>query len=423
MKSLIIRRFVGLQKWRNLRVSLQNGSSFSNSFSSASDADVSLRDGLKGNKFKASCLVDSLGLASNRTTSVSSEVSFTDKVNPDSEILNLFRSYGFTDSQISNIIRTYPRLLIADSQKSLGFKLKFLQSRGASSSELTEIVSSLPKILRKRGHKTLSLFYDFVKEIIQVDKKRNLSQSFLQENKIRNIFVLRELGVPRKRLLSLLISKSQPVCGTERFDASLKKVVEMGFDPTTLMFLQALHMLHQMSDKTIEEKIQVYTSVGFTVDDVWAMFKKWPLSLTHSEKKVANSIETFFSLGFSRDDFVRMVKRFPQCIGLSAELVKKKTEFLVKKMNWPLKAVVSNPTVLGYSLEKRTVPRCNVIKALMLKGLLGDGGSELPPMMSVLAITDKAFLNRYVMKHDDHKQLVPELMAILLADQKTRLEQ
>ena len=103
-----------------------------------------------------------------------------------------------------------------------------------------------------------------------------------------------------------------------------------------------------------------------------------------------------------------MVKRFPQCIGYSTELMKTKTEFLVTEMNWPLKAVASIPQVLGYSLEKRTVPRCNVIKVLMSKGLLE---SELPPMSSVLTSTSESFLNLYVSKHDD-KQLVAELMAI-----------
>ncbi|WZZ13390.1 hypothetical protein YC2023_106479 [Brassica napus] len=86
-----------------------------------------------------------------------------------------------------------------------------------------------------------------------------------------------------------------------------------------------------------------------------------------------------------------IVKRYPQCLGLSVETVKKKTEFLVNGMNWPLKAVVSNPAVLGYSLEKRMAPRCNVIKALMSKGLIQG--------------------QRYVMKHDD-EQLVAELMTI-----------
>ncbi|EFH64309.1 hypothetical protein ARALYDRAFT_893294 [Arabidopsis lyrata subsp. lyrata] len=67
----------------------------------------------------------------------------------------------------------------------------------------------------------------------------------------------------------------------------------------------------------------------------------------------------------------KKVKGFPMCFGLSAETVEKKTEFLVKKIIWPLKSVVSNPAGLGYSLQKRIVPRCNVIKALMSKGLIG----------------------------------------------------
>ncbi|CAH8256990.1 unnamed protein product [Arabidopsis lyrata] len=376
MNSLIIRRFVVLQKWRNLRVSLQNGSSFSNSFSSASAADVSPKDGGKGETFKASSFLDSLRL-----------------VNADS-VLDLLRSYGFTDSQISSIIRSDPQVLIANTATSLGSKLEFLQARGASSSELTEIVSTVPKILGKREGQSISRYYDFVKVIIEADKSSKyvkLSHSLSQGNKIRNVLVLRELGVPQKRLLPLLISKAQPVCGKEKFDASLKKVVEM----------------------------------GFTVDDVWAMVKKWPRSLTHSEKKVANSIETFLGLGFSRDEFLMMVKRFPQCIGFSTELVKKKTEYLVKEMNWPLKAVASIPQVVGYSLEKRTVPRCNVIKVLISKGLLE---SELPAISSVLTSTSEKFLNCYVRKHDD-KQLVAELMVIFtgdrvsLTDQKTRLEQ
>ncbi|KAL0762345.1 hypothetical protein Bca101_078496 [Brassica carinata] len=53
------------------------------------------------------------------------------------------------------------------------------------------------------------------------------------------------------------------------------------------------------------------------------------------------------------------------------------------------------------------VPRCNVIKALIAKGLLE---SEPPSIPCVLAYTNEAFLKRYVMKYDD-KQLVTELLA------------
>ncbi|KAL1226115.1 Transcription termination factor MTERF15 [Cardamine amara subsp. amara] len=447
-----------LQKWRHLRVSVklvENAFAFSNSFSSAIAANVSSRDGQKGKNFTVSYLVDSLGLAKKVAESISRKVSFEDKCNPDS-VLSLFRSYGFTNSQISSIITDYPLLLRAAAEKSVGLKFKFLQSRGASSSELTEIVSTVPKILAKKEGKSISRYYDLVKEIIEADKSSKFENSCLslpqgkQENKIRNVLVLRELGVPQKRLFPLLISACGVVCGKEKFEESLKKVVEMGFDPTSSKFVQALKVVYRTSDKTIEEKINVYKRLGFVVGDVWAMFKKCPEFMNNSEKKIcqtfetlkkcglledevlsmfkkypqciglsekkiAYSIETIVGLGFTRDEFVEMVKCFPSCLNLSVELVKKKIEFLVKEMNWPLKVVVSNTSILGLSMEKRIVPRCNVIKALKSKGLLGDRGNKLSPITSVLKSTDQDFLKRYVSNHED-KELVAELMAILTGD-------
>ncbi|KAG7587959.1 Transcription termination factor mitochondrial/chloroplastic [Arabidopsis suecica] len=328
MYSLILhgRKLVELQKWRHLRVSVQKASPLSNYFSSA--ADASLRDGRKGKTFTVSYLVDSLGLPKKLAESISRKVSFEDKANPDS-VLNLLRSHGFTDSQISNIVTDYPTLLIADAEKSLGPKLQFLLSRGASSSELTQIV------------------------------------------------------------------------------------VEMGFDPTTTKFVKALNVVQGLSHKTIEEKVNICKRLGFF--DVCAMFKKHPSFLYFSEKKIFNSVETFLGLGFSRDEFTKIVKKQPICLSYSAESVKKKTEFLVKKMNWPLKAVVLNPSILGYSLEKRIVPRCNIIKTLISKGLLEDRGGQLPPMRPVLMSTDQDFLNLYVRKHVD-KELVAELMSIFTGD-------
>ncbi|XP_010418172.1 PREDICTED: uncharacterized protein LOC104703798 [Camelina sativa] len=418
MYSLILhgRRSIELQKWTDSVKLLQNAFAF---FSSArAAADVSLRDGRKGKNFTVSYLVGSLGLTTKLAESISRRVSFEVNGNADS-VLSLFRSHGFTDPQISSIIMNYPRLLMVDAEKSLGPKLQFLLSRGASSSELTEIVSEVPKILGKKGVKTLGRYYDFVKVVIEADKSSNLKkichslpQGSKQENKIRNVLLLRDLGVPKRLLFPLLISDAQAVCGKEKFEESLKKVVEMGFDPTTAKFVQALRIVQGLSDKTMQEKVNVYTRLGF---DGWEMFNRYPIFLALSEKNILNSAETFLSLGFSRDEFAKMVKHFPPCIGLSAEMVKKKVGFLVMKMNWPRTDLVSHPAVLGYDMERRIVPRCNVIKTLMSKGLLGETGKELPPIGCVLKNTDKEFLNRFVRKFDD-QELVAELMTIFTGD-------
>ncbi|CAA7029846.1 unnamed protein product [Microthlaspi erraticum] len=409
MYSLILhgRRLCELQRLRILRFAvnpLQNASAFSSSSSSSS------RDGQKGQNFTVSYLVDSLGLTTKLAESISRRVSFENKVNPDS-VLNLLRSHGFRNSQISTIITDYPQLLIEDAEKSLAPKLQFLQSRGASTSELTETLSKVPKILGLKEDKAISVYYDFVKEVIAANKSskfKTLSHSSLpqgsrQENKLRNVLALRELGVPLEVLFSLLISDHPVVCGKGKFEESLKKVVEMGFDPKTSKFLDALRIVQRLSHKTLQGKVDVYKRLGFTVGEVWEIFRKLPVSLTHSDKKILNSMETFLGLGFSRSEFVMVVKRFPQCLGSSAETLRKRIEFVVKKMKWPVKAVVSNPAVLGLSMEKRIVPRCNVIVS---KGLLGD---ELPPISSVLKTNDQVFLDKYVMNHDG---VEPELMAI-----------
>ncbi|EOA35216.1 hypothetical protein CARUB_v10020367mg [Capsella rubella] len=408
MNSLLLngRRSPVLHKWRNLGFVVQKESAFFNSYSSSANAPSrSSRDGRKGKNFTVSYLVSSLGLSKKLAESISRKVNFTDKANPDS-VLSLFRSHGFIDSQISCIITDYPELLMVDAENSLGPKLKSLKSRGASSSEFTQIISTVPRIL---GKKSISVYYDSVKDIIVADQSSNYEfPQGHQGNKIRNVSVLRGLGMPQRLLLHLLVSKSQPVCGKENFDASLKKVVELGFDPTTSKFVVALRMLYQMSEKTIEEKVEVYRSVGFTVDDIWEIFKKTPTVLKVSKKKILNSFETFLGLGFSRAEFLMMVKRYPPCIEYSLESVKRKNEFLVKEMNWQLNSLVLHPQAFGYSMEKRIIPRCNVLKALLSKGLLRKG-SKLPSGSSVLSCTDELFLQRYVMKHNE---LVPVLMAI-----------
>ncbi|CAH8272039.1 unnamed protein product [Arabidopsis lyrata] len=449
MYSLILqggRRSRELHQWQNrvMNLLLQNGSTFTESFSSvvATAKDLSFEDERKRKTFTVSYLIDSLGLTTKLAESISMKANFDEKGNPDS-VLKLLRSYGFKDCQISSIIATYPRFLVESPEKSLRAKLHFLKLNGASSSELTEIVSKVPKILGKRGGKWIIHYYDYVKEILQ-DQDTSSSSKRKQTNRNRNVSVLRELGVPQRLLLNLLISRAKPVCGKERFEESVKKIVEMGFDPKSPKFVSALYVFYDLSDKTIEEKVNAYKRLGLSLDEVWVVFKKWPFSLKYSEKKIiqtfetlkrvglreeevclmvkrypecvgtseekiVKSVETFLELGFTKDEFVMIIKRHPQCIGLAADSVKKKTEFLVKTMGWPLKVVASTPIVLGFSLEKFVLPRCNVIKALLSKGLI----DEIPAISSVLTSPKLKFLKLFVEKHQD---VLPELNSIFTGD-------
>ncbi|CAH8365034.1 unnamed protein product [Eruca vesicaria subsp. sativa] len=439
MFSLILngRKSHELHQWRNLLSPFLPP--FANPFSSATTSDLTPEEDQKQKTFTVSYLINSLGLTPKLAESISTKANFTDKQNPDS-VLKLLRSYGFTDPQISTIITTYPRFLVENPEKTLRAKLHFLKLNGASSSELTEIVSKVPKILGRRGHVSITSYFDYVKEILQ-------DQDIKQTNRTRNVSVLRELGVPHKLLLNLLITKAKPVCGKERFEESVKKIIAMGFDPTSKKFVNALYVFYELSEKTIEEKVGVYKKLGFSVDEVWAIFKKWPYLLKYSEKKITqtfetlrecglteeevrvvvkkypecvgtseekivSSVETFVKLGFTGEEALMIIKRHPQCIGLASDTVRSKIVFLVEEMGWSLKDVASTPIVLGCSLEKFILPRCNVIRALISRGLIG----EVPAISSTLTSPKQRFLKYFVERHEE---VLPELISIFNGDRFT----
>ncbi|PIN03336.1 hypothetical protein CDL12_24137 [Handroanthus impetiginosus] len=94
----------------------------------------------------------------------------------------------------------------------------------------------------------------------------------------------------------------------------------------------------------------------------------------------------------------------PRCMRLSKMQIMSVMEFCVNEMNCDAKSIARRPTVLSYSLEKRIMPRCRVVKFLMVKGLI-KGPYNL---ITILTMTDKAFLERFVMKYDN----VPGLLDV-----------
>ncbi|XP_023638825.1 uncharacterized protein LOC17885876 isoform X2 [Capsella rubella] len=281
-------------------------------------------------------------------------------------VVILFRLQGLTDSQIDDIRDSYPHFLKLRGP-SLSPKLRYLQSRGVTSFELYDILLKIPEILEIKGPEITGLYYDVFKDITAADKSSTVGDLALstlpkggkQENVMRNVRALRALGVPQKVLLSLLTSDVKLVYGKRRFEETVKLVLGKGFDPTKPKFVEALKIIYKISDRTDEEKINIYTRLGFAEEDVWYLFKKFPRILTLSEKNTLNFAEAFLGLGFSTDEFKMMLKRHPSCITYSAELATKKIEFLVKNMNWPLAGL--RPKLLSYSMEERIVPRCNIV--------------------------------------------------------------
>ncbi|PIM99746.1 hypothetical protein CDL12_27758 [Handroanthus impetiginosus] len=276
------------------------------------------------------------------------------------------------------MVTKLPSILVADPEKTVLPKLQFFHSIGIPAHVLAHMTSRSPVILRCSLENRIIPFYDYLKNLLQSDKKvitvfkhavRPFSHIALQRLP-PNVAILKKYGVNESHISSLMVH--YPESMMMRSDELVKlvnKVTELDIDTSKSIFIHAIHVLHMTSKSAWEARKRAYHKWGWSESDIHMAFSIHPLCMLLSEKKIMSVME-----------------------------------FFVNEMNCEAKAIARRPTVLIYSLEKRIMPRCQVVKLLMVKGLI-KGSYNL---LSLLAMTDKTFSERFVTKYDN----VPGLLDV-----------
>ncbi|KAF9598584.1 hypothetical protein IFM89_028211 [Coptis chinensis] len=88
-----------------------------------------------------------------------------------------------------------------------------------------------------------------------------------------------------------------------------------------------------------------------------------------------------------------------------------RVKFFTVIQNFELSDIVKNLVILALSLEKRIIPRCNVLEILYSNGLIGRVNPGL--VTSALTLNEEKFIEKYVTKY---QVTVPEMLQIGLAD-------
>ena len=325
--------------------------------------------------FTVSYLVNSCGLSPETAISASGKIHFENPKNPDS-VLALLRNSGCTNTHITKIVTKFPSLLLVNPEKTLLPKLEFFRSIGFSGAHLASILSSKPSILSRSLENNLIPKYNFLKSVhisnedaMKVLKRSCWSSSGnLEETIATNIAVLREIGVPKSHI-SFLVARYHSIGQrSDKFSENVKTVVEMGFNPLKFTFLNALQAFCQTTESTRQQKKEIY--------------RRW---------------------GWSEDEILLAFRTRPECMRLSEKHVMKVLDFLVNKMGWQPAAVSRDPVAICLNFEKRVVPRCSVVKVLLLKGLVKKDMRS----STFLKLTERDFLDKYVIKHQDN---VPQLL-------------
>ncbi|KAK4722348.1 hypothetical protein R3W88_012581 [Solanum pinnatisectum] len=108
-------------------------------------------------------------------------------------------------------------------------------------------------------------------------------------------------------------------------------------------------------------------------------------------------IGIFKSFGWSDDDILHMFRKLPYCLSLSEVRIQKALNLFMKELGVKSVYLVSYPTLLMHSLEKRVVPRMQVLKILDEKKLKRR---ELI-LYTVVRLTESKFMEYFVLPYKD----------------------
>ncbi|TYI95852.1 hypothetical protein E1A91_D01G028100v1 [Gossypium mustelinum] len=328
------------------------------------------------NSFTVSYLMNKCGFTPEFASFASKYVHFETPERPDS-LFAFLENHGFSKTQILNLIKRRPRLLIYDTEKTLLPKLEFFYSIGFSRPELTKILTSYPAVLICSLKKQIIPSFNLLRNLFQSDDKaiktiKRYGAIFVYEferNLIPNMNVLRGIGVPESNILMLLNHQPRPLLYDQvRLKEIVEEVKRMGFDSSTKKFIDVVIALSSMSKSTLEKKFDVY--------------RRW---------------------GWSDQEIHEAFQRYPMCMAVSEDKIMAVMDFLVNKMGYSSTLVAKQSSILRQSLEKRIVPRALFARELLSQGLVTDF------KLSVLFHTsEKVFVDRFVNKAPDLLKLYKE---------------
>ncbi|XP_015876273.2 uncharacterized protein LOC107412946 [Ziziphus jujuba] len=321
--------------------------------------------------------INSLGLSPDSALTAAKLIRRQPTAKSDS-VLELFRHYGFSSAQIADIFSRFPSLLLSDPQKNLKPKLEFLSKNGISGQALLSIVSTDPTILLRSLNKQIEPCIGFLKTFFKNNKAEIVSLLSVKrgtwvihkfsETMAPNIETLRSHGVSDACIKKMIIVRPAALSRfADDFSEFVRVVKEMGFDPSSVMFIHG-----------------VCTFSGMKKD-------KW-----------VSKLEVFKRFGWSEEEVRSLVVKQPKVMNSSSERLNKSLDFFMNKLGWSVDDISKYPTVLLLSFERRVFPRSIILKFLILKGHI-----DKKKMGSGFILPEDKFLKNFVMEYEEK---LPQLL-------------
>ncbi|PON59692.1 Mitochodrial transcription termination factor [Parasponia andersonii] len=313
----------------------------------------------------ADFLRTSLGLSPEQALVAAQTIGREPKPKSDA-VVALFRRYGFSSEQITQIFVKNPQVLWCDADKILGPKLQFLSENGFADEVLARVLSADPYVLNRSLEKHIAPSVRLLKSFfgcsdgvisLLLTKRGTWVLHQYSEAMEPNIEMLRSLGVPEKSIVKMLLIRPRALArDVDQFAELVNEARRIGFDTSSLMFIHGIATLSGMKKDKWVSKIEVFKSFGWTEEQVRAVVVKQPQVMDSAEERIKRSLD-----------------------------------FFTNELKWGPNELCKYPNSLMLSFEKRILPRTVVLGHLVSKGLVDKksiGGAYL--------LTDAKFMNKFV---------------------------
>ncbi|KAM7269030.1 hypothetical protein ACFE04_024527 [Oxalis oulophora] len=292
--------------------------------------------------------------------------------------LNVLRSLGCSESDISSLLLRHPPLRNAEAGP-LRSKLSLLTALQFTPADLVKIIHCRPWFISPRFdnsfEKRIRYFMEFFgsKDILREAITKNPSLLVYNFNDgVQPVIQLYEdMGVSRKDLIRMLLIRPTLIPRTSFDDEKLEYIRKSGIQKESKMYKYLVTLIGISRHETIRSKVANLEQYGLSDDEIWRLFG-----------------------------------RSPYLLPLSMEKVQRNMTFILGTMKFPANVVLKQQCLLTSSLEAVLKPR------VLVAGKIKDMGLS-PEIMrnrliTALRMTEVRFLKAYINCHP--KEVANELL-------------
>lgn len=304
-------------------------------------------------------------------------------------ILSFLKDSGFSNAQLEVASKSRPEILYANLETSIKPKLRALHDLGVPSDCIPHIAAHNSTILCSNFSTTIISRFNFFKGILGTSdaltvllrRAPRVLTTNLDRGIVPNIEFLKCCGVPMEHISKLLLRNLRGLTLPPRkFREKVEMVERMGFDRSSNMFICAVGVVSSFTHASWELKLQGFRDCGFSESQVVEMFRKAPVMFSITPARFKRAMDVILATG-----------------------------------KYDTRCIINNPMALSCSIEKRYMPRFQILEILESKNLIEDW----PGLASIYSMSNEKFLTRFV---NPYLGGIKELTELSKALGKTRVK-